>query len=91
MELKITEKGKDKLKVEVKGETHTFLNILREKAWQAGCDQASYIIEHPYLSNPVISIKAKNPMNVLVKSSKLISDDAKAFSEAFKRALGRQK
>ncbi len=87
MELKVLERKKDKLKVEVMGESHTLLNLLRENAWKDKADQASYMIEHPYLSQPKIIIRAKNPKGVLVNSAQMIIDDSKTFSREFKRAM----
>lgn len=87
MELRAVEKKKDKLKVEVIGETHTLLNLLRENAWKEKADQASYMIEHPYLARPKIIVKAKNPKNVLVNSAQIVIDDSKEFSREFKRAM----
>ena len=87
MELRVVEKKKDKLKVEVLGETHTLLNLLRENAWKEKADQASYMIEHPYLAKPKIIVKASNPKKVLVNSAQMIIDDSKEFSGEFKRAM----
>jgi len=87
MELRVLEKKKDKLKVEVIGESHTLLNLLRENAWKEKVDQASYMIEHPYLSQPKIIVRAKNPKRVLVNSAQIIIDDSKGFSREFKRAV----
>ena len=85
MELKVVEKNKEKIRVEVVNETHTFLNLLREKAWEAGCDQASYIIEYPYQSHPIIIVKAKNPIKVLTNAGIKITDQVKEFSRHFNR------
>jgi DNA-directed RNA polymerase subunit L len=86
MELKVIEKKKDGVKIEVHGESHTLLNVLRENAWKAGADQASYMIEHPYMAQPKITVKAKNPNKVLASAAQSLSDDAKSFLTAFKRA-----
>jgi len=85
MKLKIVEKGKEKMKIEVGGETHTFLNLLREKAWESGCDQASYIVEHPYQSDPIVIVKAKNPIKVLSDAGTKVTDQVKEFSRHFSR------
>ena len=61
MELSAIDKGKEKMRVVVKGETHTILNLMRENAWKVGAKQASYIIQHPYISQPEIIVKSKNP------------------------------
>jgi DNA-directed RNA polymerase subunit L len=85
MELEIVERRRDKMKIEVRKETHTFLNLLREKAWESGCDQASYIIEHPYQSEPVIIVKARNPIKVLSDAGTKVTDQVKEFSRHFSR------
>ena len=87
MNIKVLEKGKDKLRVEIVGECHTLLNLLREKAWKEGAKQASYMIQHPYLSQPEIIIYAKNPKKVLIDSATNIESETKSFANEFKRAL----
>ena len=87
MELSAIEKKKDKLRVEVRGETHTILNLIRENAWKAGARQASYIIQHPYISQPEIIVRSRNPAKTLKDAAQMIADDSKEFSQAFKRAM----
>jgi DNA-directed RNA polymerase subunit L len=87
MELSATEKAKEKLRVEVRGETHTMLNLIRENAWKAGAKQAAYIIQHPYISQPEIIIRSKNPAKTLRDAAQIAVDDSKDFSVAFKRAM----
>lgn len=86
MELKVLEKTKNRLKLEIVGESHTLLNLLRRNSWDAKADQASYLIEHPMLSQPKIIIKANNPKLVLSKATDMIVKQTKDFSNAFKRA-----
>lgn len=85
MKLVALEKGNEKMILEVRGETHTFLNLLRENAWKAGTKQASYMIEHPYLSEPKLTIRAKNPKKILDSSVQMIIDQTKDFEREFKR------
>jgi DNA-directed RNA polymerase subunit L len=87
MELTAIEKGKEKLRVEVRGETHTVLNLIRENAWKVGARQASYIIQHPYISQPELIISSKNPRKILQDASQRVIDDSRDFSRAFKRAM----
>jgi DNA-directed RNA polymerase subunit L len=89
MNLEIVEKEKEKIKLRIEGETHTFINLLKENAWKAGAKQASYIIENPYLSEPKIIIRGKEPLKILAKASQMVSDQAKEFEAHFKRASGR--
>jgi len=86
MELNVIENKKDRMKIEVQGESHTLLNVLRENAWKSGADQASYMIEHPYMAQPKISVKSNNPKKVLTSAAQTLSDDTKSFLTAFKRA-----
>ena len=87
MELAAIEKAKEKMRVEVRGESHTMLNLIRENSWKAGARQASYIIQHPYISQPEIIVRSKNPAKTLKDAAQIAADDAKAFSVAFKRAM----
>jgi DNA-directed RNA polymerase subunit L len=87
MELEVVGKEGDKVQIEVKGENHTLLNLLRENAWKAGAKQASYMIKHPYMSNPKIIIKSGKHKKVLTDAAQMIVDDAKAFEKAFRRAM----
>ena len=89
MELSATEKAREKLRVEVRGESHTMLNLIRENAWKAGAKQAAYIIQHPYISQPEIIIRSRNPAKTLRDASQMVIDDSKGFSVAFKRAMKR--
>ncbi len=86
MELRVLEKTKSKLKIEVAGEGHTLLNLLRRNSWDAKADQASYIIEHPMLSQPKIIIKAGNPKAVLSRAADMVVKQSQDFSKAFRRA-----
>ena len=86
MELKVLENQKDRMKVRVSGETHTLLNLLTEYAWKAGASQASYVIEHPYLSQPEMNVKSNNPKKTLGDAAQMIIDRSKEFKGAFDRA-----
>lgn len=86
MQLKVLENKQDKLKIEVADEGHTLLNLLRENAWKKGAKQASYLTEHPYLSQPKIVVIADNPKKVLSDAAQLVIDDAQDFERQFKRA-----
>lgn len=86
MELKVLDSNPGKLRVEVLGESHTLLNIITEYAWKTNPKQVSYVIEHPYLSQPELIVRSKNPKKTLSDASQLVIDATKDFSAAFKRA-----
>lgn len=85
MKLVLLEKGEQKMAIEVQGETHTFLNLLRENAWKAGSKQASYIIEHPNLSEPRLIVRANKPKKTLENAVQMIIDQAKDFEKELKK------
>lgn len=85
MKLVLLENTDKKIILEVQGETHTFLNLLRENAWDSGSRQASYMMEHPYLSEPKLIIRADNPKRVLDNAAQMIIDQAKEFEKEFRR------
>ena len=87
MELKVLESKPGKLKLNVLGETHTLLNLITEYAWMAKASQASYIIEHPYLSDPTLIVKSANPKKTLKDAATIIIDKTEEFQRGFKRAL----
>lgn len=86
MELKVLESRPDKMRMEVIGETHTLLNILTEYAWEAKAGQASYVMDHPYLSQPELIIKSANPKKTLSDAAQIVIDRSKEFRTAFERA-----
>lgn len=86
MKLNVLEKGNEKIVLEVHGETHTFLNLLRENTWKSGSKQTSYMIEHPYLSEPKLMVRGKDPKKILDKAAQMVIDQAKEFQKEFKRA-----
>ena len=91
MKLTVLEKRGNKLVLEVKGETHTLLNLLRENSWKAGADQASYLIEHPYLSEPKIIVRSKNPKKTLLDAAQLTITQTKEFEKEFQRIIKKRK
>ena len=85
MKLVVLEKANEKMVLEVRGETHTFLNLLRENSWKSGSKQASYMTEHPYLSEPKFILRSKNPKKILDDAAQKIIDQTKEFEREFKR------
>jgi DNA-directed RNA polymerase subunit L len=85
MKLTVLEKKKDKLKIGIDGEDYTLLNLLRENSWKKGAKQASYMIHHPYLSKPEITVSGPNPKKILANAAQVIIDDSKAFQSGFKK------
>ena len=87
MKLEVVEDEKNKLKIAVEGESHTLLNILRENLWEAKADQATYLIDHPYLSRPEIIIHSDNPKKTLASAAQLTIEQAREFEKEFSAAV----
>ena len=90
MELNVLKKEKNILEIEVKGESIGFVNLLKEELWNdKNVDEAAYIKEHPYMSEPKIYVKTKgkDPKVVLQNAIKRIETQLKDLKDEFKRAL----
>ena len=61
MKIEVLEDEKDTLKIEIH-DNQTLVNLINENLWQQKVDMAAYRIDHPYLSKPVLIVKAKNPI-----------------------------
>ncbi len=58
MEIKILESSKNLMKVELFGEDHTLVNIIRKELWNDSHVKVSgYDMGHPQTSNPVIIVE----------------------------------
>ena len=87
MEIKVLEKKPKKLKLGVLGETHTFLNLITEYSWLAKASRASYILRHPYLSEPELIVGSSNPKKTLRDAAQIIMSRTEDFKRVFNRAL----
>ncbi|MBI4163895.1 MAG: DNA-directed RNA polymerase subunit L [Candidatus Aenigmarchaeota archaeon] len=87
MKLELLEDDKNLLKVKVSGETHTLLNILREKCWEDKADQAAYIQEHPYITEPYVVVRSKDPRKTLLAAAQNVAEQAKEFRLEFEKAV----
>lgn len=85
MELKVIENEKGVFKIEVAGESHTLLNILRENCWASGANQAAYIMDHPYLSEPKLTVRAENPKKVMDTAAELTEKQVAEFLREFRK------
>lgn len=87
MKLELLESDKNLLKVKVAGETHTLLNLLRENCWKEKADQATYIQEHPYIAEPYVVVRSKEPKKTLANAAQLVVEHAKEFKAEFEKAI----
>lgn len=87
MKLNVIEKEKNKIRIEIVGETHTFCNALRKELWNDDdVKVAGYNIEHPLVANPVLTLETdkKDPKKVLEAAIKRLRDKNEKIREAVK-------
>jgi DNA-directed RNA polymerase subunit L len=86
MELTTLAKTKSKLTFEIKGEDHTFCNLLRNELWnEKNVISSGYTIKHPLVGVPKFiaetsSGDVKTALESTAKSMKKMADD---FQKAF--------
>lgn len=85
MELNVLESEKGMLKLEIKGEDHTFCNIVRKELWQdKNTDIAGYSIKHSLVSNPVLVVESNDPKKSLIQTVKRLKNQNDDFLKEFK-------
>ncbi len=86
MTLTVLENEDSKLKIKVPD--MTLVNLINDNIWQQrGIEVSAYAREHPYLSEPVLLVKAKNPKKALLEASQKIVDDVKDLRKQFQSAM----
>ena len=82
MNIKVLENEKDRLKIDI--DDLTFVNVLNEVIWnqdKASLDYSGYSVDHPYLSNPILVVKSKNPKKTIIDAALQIEKDVKALKK----------
>ncbi|MBD3259176.1 DNA-directed RNA polymerase subunit L [Candidatus Woesearchaeota archaeon] len=90
MELNVVESAKNKLVIELKGEDHTFCNILvKELQKDSNVKTAAYTIEHPLRRIPRVFIETASgsPKDALVKATANLIKDAGKFEKEFAKEI----
>ena len=88
MNLNVLEEDKQKLKLELRGDTGTMTHLLSKIVWEEG-GQAAAIREHPFMREPEIVVVGNNPRKLLAKASDNIIAKCDEFKEEFRRALSK--
>ncbi len=93
MQLTITHKTKTELVMELAGEDHTLLNLLKSSLLDdPDVRMASYQIEHPETSEPVMFVHTttKDPVQVVREALERIDAEIDEFKEKFSEKLKAQ-
>ncbi|MBI4017404.1 MAG: DNA-directed RNA polymerase subunit L [Candidatus Aenigmarchaeota archaeon] len=90
MQLKMLNKGKSKMRLELAGETHTFADILRnELAHDKRVKSVAYDKHHPQLGNPILILETEgeDPVATAKRASKNLAEQAREMRTEFEKAL----
>ncbi len=89
MELKIINESKNRLEIEIKGETHTFCNALKSELWNdTHVKAAAYRIEHPLVGVPRLLVETdgkESPRKALAKAVKRLKSQLDKFKKEAKK------
>ena len=88
MNLNVLEEDKEKLKLELRGDTGTMTHLLSKTVWEEG-GQSAAIREHPFMKEPTIVVVGKNPRKLLSRSADSIIARCDELKEEFRRALSK--
>ena len=93
MELRVIEKADTELVIEIAGEDHTFMNVLKGALLETeGVAAATYDM-NPEQSGgqtePILTIKTdgRDPLEALEGASARVKDDTQGFMDAYEAAL----
>lgn len=84
MKLKVLEEKKNRMVLEIEGETHTFCNALKtELLNDKHVKIASYGLQHPYVGAPrlIIETDGAEPKKVLAEAAKRLSKTAEELKK----------
>ena len=91
MEINILEESKNKLQFEIKGESHTLCNALKDELQKNSKVKAtSYKVEHPLVGVPKMIIEtdgSESPRAALSKAAKKIGSNADDLKKMFTKEL----
>jgi len=86
MKIDVIENTKNKLKVEIQGESTTLTGVIANQVWKEG-GEAAAVREHPFLKEPGILVMGSNPKGKLVNAAKKVEKQCEEFKTKFKAAL----
>ena len=93
MNIRVVNKTKNSVKIEIDGEGHTFCNVLQKTLLQdRDVEYAGYNVPHPLTNNSFLELKvkgSKKPEKILIMSAKKIGVEAEEFKEKIGQALAK--
>ena len=91
MKIKVLSEGKNELKIEIEGESHTFCNALQTFLLEdENVELAGYTVRHPLTSNPIFYVRTKGdrkPIDALNDAAKKILEKNEELKQKFMKAV----
>lgn len=90
MEITVLNKKENEIDMKVVGENHTLMNLLKTALLNnEHVDIATYDIEHPTISNPILFVRTDgtDPIEVIKKASHDIIKQCDEFMELFNKKI----
>lgn len=84
MELKLINKEKDSMEIEILGENETLLEPLKQKLLEDdNVEIATFLMGHPMLESPklIVKVKSGKPQAALKKAAKALANDFEEFRD----------
>jgi len=90
LNLKVLQRSKNELKLEIQGEGHTFCNLLQWALLQdKGVEMAGYDVPHPLVSSSVLYVRTKresSPEKALARALTKVGEMSNEFLEKLDKA-----
>ena len=90
MELKFIEDKKNRVVVEIKGETHTFLNVLKDELWNDDSVKVSaYRVDHPLIGSPklIVETSGESAKDALIKAAQRLQKQFDKFGSEVSKVV----
>lgn len=91
MKLKVKEDKKNRMVIEIHGETHSFCNALKKELWNNSHVRiAGYNIEHPLIGIPTFIIETdgkESPRKALQAAANRLKKEADKFKSSFLKGV----
>ena len=94
MKIKILERSKNELKVEIVGEGHSFCNALHNLLLKdSTVEFSNYNLAHPLIANPTLYVRTKGrrkPESALIEAAKALGKEIEEIQGTFENALKKE-
>jgi len=90
MEIKVLENEKNRLRIELVGDTHTLANLITKELWnETDVTVSGYNLMHPQTRNIVMLIETtkKDPKKVLLETLTTLKKKSSEFQTQFQKAI----